>query len=153
MTFFEQLAQNKILIVTFIAWAVSCVLKGCIYAVSNGHFKLNRFFGSGGMPSSHSATVVSLAAAVGIAEGLNTAVFAICFVLALVVMYDASGVRRAAGQHAKFINMIMAVIVEQDMEKKQTRLKEILGHTPLEVCAGAVLGGIIAIAAHMMNFL
>lgn len=148
MIFFEQLAQNKILIVTITAWAVSCLLKGCIYALSNGRFLLNRFFGSGGMPSSHSATVVSLAAATGLSQGFNSAYFSICVVLALVVMYDASGIRRAAGQHAKFINMIMDVIAEQDAEKKQTKLKEILGHTPLEVLAGAVLGAIIAAVSY-----
>lgn len=145
MQILRQLAENRILITTLVAWAISCVLKGLIYIVANKEFKVNRFFGSGGMPSSHSATVVSLAVITGLAEGFDTAYFALSFVLALVVMYDASGIRRAAGQHARFINMLMDAIMAQDPEEKQTKLKEILGHTPLEVFAGAALGITVAV--------
>ncbi len=147
MQILQQLAENRILITTLVAWAISCVLKGLTDIVANKEFKVNRFFGSGGMPSSHSATVVSLAVITGLAEGFDTAYFALSFVLALVVMYDASGIRRAAGQHAKFINMLMDAIMAQNPEEKQTKLKEILGHTPLEVFAGAVLGITVAVVS------
>ena len=145
MQWLYQLIENKILLTVIAAWAISCVLKGIICLVTGKEIHLNKIFGSGGMPSSHSATVTALAMSVGLAEGLDSAAFAISTVMAFVVMYDASGVRRAAGQHARFINMLMEAIMEPDPAENQTKLKEILGHTPLEVMAGAVLGIVTAI--------
>lgn len=101
--------------------------------------------GSGGMPSSHSTIVTCLALCTGLFEGFDTPVFALCCVLALVVMYDASGIRRAAGQQAKIINLIIDEWNESDPVEKQIKLKELLGHTPIEVFAGAVFGALCAI--------
>ena len=97
------------------------------------------------MPSSHTALVVSLATATGIHTGFNSPLFALSVVLASIVMYDAAGVRRAAGKQAKVINKL---IVEMEVQHsvRETRLKELLGHTPLEVLAGALLGILIAYA-------
>ena len=110
---------------------------------------MTRFMGPGGMPSSHSTVVTCLATCVGIKSGFDSTSFVICCVLALVVMYDASGIRRAAGQQAKMINMIVDAWNERDPLEKQNRLKEILGHTPLEVCAGAILGVLISVLAEI----
>lgn len=148
----EQLFQNSVLITTLAAWAISCILKGGIYFALNRTLPLNRIFGSGGMPSSHSATVVSMAASVGLAEGFGSSVFAVSLVLAFVVMYDAAGVRRAAGQHAFQINAIMDMLAEPDSEARINKLKEILGHTPAEVGAGALLGLIVAAIAYYGGF-
>ena len=96
---------------------------------------------SGGMPSSHSAFVTAMAMSVGFSEGFGTPSFAMAFVLAFIVMYDASGVRRAAGEHAKIINDLQ----EQLLEGAPTYLKELLGHTRIEVIVGSILGFIISL--------
>ncbi len=99
------------------------------------------------MPSSHTSLVVSLAAAVGFKDGFHSPVFAVAAVVAAVVMYDAAGVRRAAGRQAKVINkLVQEMRVEHTI--KESRLKELLGHTPLEVLAGALLGIVTAWAFH-----
>ena len=145
MEFFHDLFANKVLWVTFLAWLISCVLKGLLVCIMQKRFDITRFMGPGGMPSSHSTIVSALTISVGMSAGFDSAAFAICCVLALVVMYDASGIRRAAGQQAKMINMIIDAWDETDPLEKQIRLKELLGHTPLEVLAGAVLGILIAV--------
>ena len=103
--------------------------------------------GSGGMPSSHSSLVCALTISVARLNGIQSVEFAISFVLALIVMYDASGVRRAAGKHAEEINKIKEQIDLLDGEKDsfEPKLKELLGHTPLEVLGGALLGIAIAL--------
>ena len=97
------------------------------------------------MPSSHSSFVCALATSVGIKNGFDSSLFAICFVLAVVVMYDAAGVRRAAGFHAVIINKIMA-----GLNIKDEKLKELLGHTPIQVGAGAILGIIVAFVGNIL---
>ena len=144
MNFFEQIADYNILVATFLAWAVSCVLKGIIVCVRERRFDITRFMGPGGMPSSHSALVTALSVSVGLSEGFYSAAFAICAALSLVVMYDASGIRRAAGKQAEMINAIVEAWDEKDQLVKEIKLKELLGHTPLEVLAGALLGIIVA---------
>ena len=146
MYFIEQLLDNNILIATFFAWAFSCVLKGVIVCVRERRFDFARFMGPGGMPSSHSTLVAALATSVGLVEGFNSAAFAICAALSLIVMYDASGIRRAAGKQAEMINAIVEAWDENDPLVKEIKLKELLGHTPVEVVAGAILGIIIAVA-------
>lgn len=105
------------------------------------------FWGTGGMPSSHSAFVVALAASIATAEGLHSPLFAIALVFALVVMYDAAGVRRAAGKHAEVINILMERL-ENIGIKPDKKLKELLGHSPIEVMAGALWGILTATAAY-----
>jgi len=102
------------------------------------------FFSTGGMPSSHSALAVSLMVSIGINEGFGTPIFAISTVLALVVMHDAAGIRRAAGKQAEAINFLFSKLEDQGI-KLDTKLKELLGHRPIEVFAGAVLGLVVAI--------
>lgn len=143
----EQFLNNKVFFVVLFAWVFSCVLKGFLVWFKDKKLDMARFMGPGGMPSSHSTIVTALAICVGIKSGFDSTEFVICCVLALVVMYDASGIRRAAGQQAKMINMIIDTWEETDPLEKQIRLKELLGHTPLEVIAGACLGAVIAVLA------
>ena len=147
MTYFEEFMSNKVFFVVFFAWVFSCVLKGFLVWIKDKKLDMTRFLGPGGMPSSHSTLVTSLATCVGIKDGFQSTLFVICCAFALVVMYDASGIRRAAGQQAKMINMIIDAWKESDQLEKQIRLKELLGHTPLEVIAGAILGIVIAVLA------
>ncbi|HIT09361.1 MAG TPA: divergent PAP2 family protein [Candidatus Merdivicinus faecavium] len=137
MEFFAELAQNRVLWTAMLCWLSAQVIKVIFYAVRNRHFSFERLVGAGGMPSSHSATVCGLAVAVGRTCGLASPMFAIAMIVAAVVMYDATGVRRAAGEQAKVLNRL---ILEQDWSQAQKNLKEFLGHTPLEVLAGAILG-------------
>lgn len=111
------------------------------------HKKLNikRLWGSGGMPSSHSAFVTSLATVAALSRGFDSFEFAICVIFASIVMYDAAGVRRAAGKQARVLNQI----IENDGDINiQEKLVELLGHTPVEVLAGAVVGILMAIALY-----
>mgnify|MGYP005791330877 FL=1 len=137
MEFFAELAQNRVLWTAMLCWLSAQVIKVIFYAIRNRHFSFERLVGAGGMPSSHSATVCGLAVAVGRTCGLASPMFAIAMIVAAVVMYDATGVRRAAGEQAKVLNRL---ILEQDWSQAQKNLKEFLGHTPLEVLAGAILG-------------
>ena len=112
----------------------------------NKNFSAERLVGSGGMPSSHSATVCALTTSAGIRYGVESFEFAICFILASVVMYDAIGVRQETGKQAKLLNLIMEQdLFHLDNEHFQKKLKELVGHTPLQVLAGAVLGILVAI--------
>ena len=107
MTEFLDLFSNYILMSALAAWLLAQILKVIIYGVQNRTINLERLIGAGGMPSSHTATVVALTVAVGRLEGLGSPLFAIAFILACVVMYDATGVRRAAGEQAKVLNKLM----------------------------------------------
>ena len=141
--FFEELFSNKILISAMISWFVAQALKVVFYYIKHHKFDISKFFSSGSMPSSHSAFVTALVVAVGMVEGVGSTFFAISVVLATVVMYDASGVRRAAGRQARIINQIVLDFYKEKQVKTE-KLKELLGHTPLEVFVGAILGGLIA---------
>lgn len=141
--FMAAVGQNIILMSSLTAWFIAQVLKTITAYWKDKEFNAERLVGAGGMPSSHTALVVSLAAATGLQDGFHSSMFALAVVLAGIVMYDAAGVRRAAGKQAKVINKLV-----KEMKVSHTvrdiRLKELLGHTPLEVLAGATLGIIIA---------
>ncbi len=141
MEFLTKLANNRVLETALLCWLVAQLLKVLFYAIKNRRFSFERMVGAGGMPSSHSSTVCGLVVAVGRTCGPDSAIFAIAFMIACIVMYDATGVRRAAGEQAKVLNQLMQ---EKDWEGAQRTLKEFLGHTPVEVFAGAVLGIVIA---------
>lgn len=135
--------KNVILMTALTAWFLAQVLKTITSFWKMKEFNAERLVGSGGMPSSHTSLVVSLASAVAFHDGFDSPLFAVASVLAAIVMYDAAGVRRAAGKQAKVINkLVREMKVEHTV--RDTRLKELLGHTPLEVLAGALLGVSIA---------
>lgn len=149
MTFWEKLFNNEVLVSAVIGWTVAQVLKTMIDFALNRNFTAERLVGSGGMPSSHSATVCALTTSAGMVYGVGSFEFAICFVLSSIVMYDAIGVRQETGKQAKLLNMIMEQnIFRLDNEHIQQKLKELVGHTPLQVVAGAILGVILALVAH-----
>ena len=141
-----QLLNNTVFMAAASGWLIAQVLKTIIYGIINKSFNPERLVGSGGMPSCHSSTVCALATAAGIEYGLGSAEFAISAILAIIVMYDARGVRLETGIQAQVINEIMEII--QTMGKKisyEEKLKEFIGHTPLQVAVGAILGVLIAL--------
>lgn len=138
-----EIIRNQVLICAMTAWFVAQALKVPIYYLVEHEFNWHRWLGSGGMPSSHSALVVALTAMVGARMGFDTAEFAISFALSIIVMYDAAGVRREAGTQAVVINKILHDMLVDGKHITEDELKELVGHTPLEVFAGALLGLII----------
>ena len=143
----RELLSNYILNVAILSWFAAQVLKTIFTFVSTKKLNLERMFGAGGMPSAHSALVCSMAVAVSRIAGVGSPLFALASMLAAIVMYDAMGVRRAAGEQAKVINKAVnddAEDEEPDGEIEHKTLKEFLGHTPLEVLCGALLGILIA---------
>ncbi len=143
MTFYSGIMQNKVLVSCMVSWFIAQTLKIILSLYKDKKLDLTRFVGAGGMPSSHTAFVMSLATAVGKINGWDSPSFAISIVLAFIVMYDAAGVRRAAGNQAKILNIIINDLA-QHKPLGEEKLKELLGHTPVEVLAGALLGIIIA---------
>ena len=139
-----QIFKNDVLFSALIGWFGAQFLKIVYIYVRYKKLDLLRFFGSGGMPSSHSAFVTALTFGVGEKVGYDSVEFAISFVLSFIVMYDAAGVRRAAGLQAAAINKIISQLSHFDFNIEK-QLKELLGHTPIEVIAGAILGTIIGI--------
>lgn len=145
MNFFEQLFSNHMLMCAVIAYFAAQILKIFTTLWRDGKFSLAILVSSGGMPSSHSSTVVALAVSCARAYGVASPLFAICFILAAIVMYDATGVRRAAGEQAKLLNHIVTDLFSGDPNYSQKALKELIGHTPLQVVMGALLGLIIGL--------
>lgn len=139
-----QFFQNKVLWTTLIAWIVAQGIKMFVAFRRQGRFDLKLFLGAGGMPSAHSAGVSALAAAVGLQMGFHTAAFAVALMFALVTMFDAQGVRRSVGRQAILLNRIIDEVYLKG-QISEGRLKELLGHTPIEVIAGAAVGCVTAI--------
>ena len=133
-----QLLNNQILVNSLLAWAAAQIIKTILYAAVHRQVDLHRLFGDGGMPSGHSATVTAMATTAALEYGLDSPIFAITAIFGIVVMHDAMGVRREAGKHAEVLNNLIASL-NQDVPPEEV-LKEFLGHTPLQVCFGALLG-------------
>lgn len=141
--FWDGIVHNQVFSVAFISWFVAQAGKVVLTLIFDRKLNLYRMVGSGGMPSSHSSFVTGLTTAVGLTSGFDTPIFAVSLVLALIVMYDASGVRRAVGMQAILLNKIIEDLYENKPIDQQ-RLKELVGHTPIEVFFGAALGILIA---------
>ena len=146
----QEITGNQVLVSSMVGWVVAQLLKTIIDCALNKSFSPERLVGSGGMPSSHSATVCALVVSSALCYGFSSFEFAVSFVLASIVMYDATGVRQETGKQAKLLNMIM----EQDFLKMsniefQETLKEFVGHTPVQVFAGAVLGVVMALLINL----
>lgn len=141
MNIWEEILGNQVLVCSVLGWTVAQVLKTIIDVCLNHSFNPERLVGSGGMPSSHAATVCALTTASGMKYGPGSFEFAISFVVAMVVMYDAMGVRRETGKQAKLLNsLFFENILNLDGVVLQEKLKEYVGHTPVQVFAGALLG-------------
>lgn len=138
--------QYKYIIVPFFIWFFIQLFKVFYDLVTTKKFNFKRILGAGGMPSSHSAIVVSLATMIGKYEGVDTPIFALSLIMAFVVMYDACGVRRAAGKQAKLLNRIIETPGLTNVQV-QEKLVEVLGHTPIQVFVGAFLGIIVGLFA------
>ncbi|MBE0696197.1 MAG: divergent PAP2 family protein [Anaerolineaceae bacterium] len=137
--FLKALTGNPVLFIGIFAWALAQFIKVPIFYIMYKRLHWGLWFSSGGMPSSHSALVTSVMLAIGLFEGFNTSLFAISFTLAMIVVYDAAGVRREAGRHAEKINILINELFSgHPISEKQ--LKEVIGHTPAQVIAGVVLG-------------
>lgn len=140
----KELLRNEILIASVSSWLIAQFLKGIFSIITKQKFSWERFTGAGGMPSGHSATVCCLTISTARVSGLGSPAFAFAVLFAMIVMYDAMGVRHAAGQHAKIINKLVENVERETQTEVADDLKESLGHTPLEVTAGALLGIIVA---------
>ncbi len=136
--------HSKIFYSTTLAWAVAQGLKVLLYWYKHHKINFRLFVGTGGMPSSHSAFVSCLATAIGLEAGWNSPVFMLSLGMALVIMSDAAGVRRAAGQQAKILNEIVDDLYSSKPFPQQ-RLKELLGHTPTQVFVGAFIGVVVGL--------
>ena len=152
MQFLVDLITNKILVVGVVSWFLAQVFKCISNLILTKKFSIERLFGDGGMPSGHSATVVSVAVATGLYQGFDSAVFAVAMIVAIVVMHDAMNVRYQAGKQAELLN-VMADMFEKitgaDLPNEE-KLKELLGHTPLQVAAGCVLGVATAVIMYLV---
>jgi len=144
MSFFDEILGNYALWIALCAWFVAQVIKILLELIRKKKLNLRLLMSSGGMPSSHSSFVTAVTTVIGLTEGFDSPIFALGAIVSLIVMYDASGVRRAAGNQAKVINDLIASIENPNI-KLDKKLKEMLGHTPVQVAAGAVLGIAIAL--------
>ena len=150
MDFLRDMVSNKAFMAALLGWTVAQVSKTIIYLIVNKELRLERMCGGGGMPSSHSATVCGLATATGMIYGGGSIEFAITFALAMIVMYDAMNVRMETGRQGKVLNDMLEIF--QNMGKNispEERLKELVGHTPLQVLIGAITGTVVAILVVM----
>ena len=137
------LSFNQILTVSLLGWFVAQVLKTVINFILLGKFQLERMWGDGGMPSAHSATVCAMVIATGRCVGVDSAIFAVASVVAIITMHDAMGVRHETGEQAKVLNQMIDQwidISEKNADALSFILKEMVGHTPLQVVAGVLVG-------------
>ena len=139
MNAFSEFVNNKYIIIPLSLWFGIQIFKVVYDLITTKKFNFKRIMGAGGMPSSHSAVVVSIATLIGKNEGVGTPIFAVSLALAFIVMYDAAGVRRAAGKQARLLNKIIETPGLTGMEVSE-RLVEVLGHTPIQVFVGAFIG-------------
>ncbi len=143
MNYITGLLFNYVLVCAVAGWFTAQFIKCTRYIVKNKRFDFAILMSSGGMPSSHSSTVCAVVVATARVCGTSSAEFALAFILAFIVMYDAAGVRRAAGEQAKVLNRIAQDISEGDTKYLDKDLKEFIGHTPFQVVVGALLGIVI----------
>jgi len=141
------LLQNFVLIAALIAWVIAQTLKVPVEYLQTHKWNWALLVQPGGMPSSHSALVVAAAHAIGLSMGFNSALFALAFVICMIVVYDATGIRRQAGIHAELINAMINDLASGSPQRnkiKQKQLAEVLGHTPAEAIGGIALGLLVA---------
>lgn len=143
LDFLTELWSNKLLMSSVIAWAAAQLIKTALYGILFREFKAERMWGSGGMPSSHAATVCCLTTSAIVHYGVGSPIFALSLILAAVVLHDARGVRYETGKQAKLITTITEFIEKTEQNPDifpEVELKELVGHTPLQVAVGSVIG-------------
>lgn len=144
MNFFTEILSNVVLMTALIAWFLAQLLKPPLEYIRKGAWSWGYLFSAGGMPSSHSALVVGASVAIGLHDGFDTSLFALAVAITMIVIYDAAGVRRQAGIHAQKINVLIEeLLAGHPISDKQ--LMEVLGHTPIEVVGGVLLGIVVGI--------
>lgn len=143
MSVILEIFGNRVIQSAALAWIVAQGLKVLLTLAINKRFDSTRIFGSGGMPSSHSAMTCAMLMSIGFKEGFSSAIFALAFCFTGVVMYDAAGVRRSTGKNAAVLNQMMDALSGNGYTFDEERLKELVGHTPIQVLAGALLGTLI----------
>ncbi|MDD5044051.1 MAG: divergent PAP2 family protein [Candidatus Omnitrophica bacterium] len=140
---FTQLIRNHVLVVTVIAWFFTQFVKVILGVVRERRFDFRWFIGTGGMPSSHAAGASALATSIGLSQGFDSVIFALAATFCVVVFFDAQGVRMATGRQAHILNHIMEDIYFKGRIQER-RLKELIGHTPMEVIFGIIIGVLLA---------
>ncbi|MFH1380653.1 MAG: divergent PAP2 family protein, partial [Candidatus Omnitrophota bacterium] len=138
-----NLAGNKILFITVSTWVITQTIKVITGVIREKKFDFRWFVGTGGMPSSHAATVSALTTAVGLFFGTESALFVVTLIFSIIVIFDAQGVRRSSGKQAEILNRMMDDIYWKH-RIQEDRLKELLGHAPIEVLMGIIAGIVIA---------
>lgn len=145
MNYLLDIIHNPLFVSAALGWAIAQLIKAILYAIVNKEFRFERLLGNGGMPSSHSATVCALATSTAINYGCAGFEFAMVSFFAIIVMIDAMGVRLETGKQAVIINDMLEMFKEMGKWSSEKRLKEFVGHTPLQILVGAILGILIAI--------
>lgn len=148
LDFFIAIGKNKVFLIAILAWLIAQSIKVLLGIIKEKKFNFKWFVGTGGMPSSHVAGVAALTTSVGLNLGFDSTIFAISLVFAIIVMFDAQGVRQATGVQAEVLNEIMEDIYSKRGFTEE-KLKELIGHTPIEVLVGAILGILIALAFYI----
>ncbi|MFN9173406.1 MAG: divergent PAP2 family protein [Synechocystis sp.] len=144
---FGAILHNQVLVISLVACFTAQGIKAIVELIRNGKINLRALVSTGGMPSSHSALVGALATGVGLQKGWGSNEFAIACLFAVIVMYDAAGVRQAAGKQARILNQLIDELFQEEHNLNEERLKELLGHTPVHVFAVLALGIAIAFFA------
>ena len=137
-----EMVENKFIYVPFFTWLAIQTFKVIVDLIKEKKFNFKRILGAGGMPSSHSAVVCVLAVMIGREYGFESGIFGLAVIFAMVVMYDAAGVRRAAGKQARLLNQLMETPGLSNIQV-QEKLIEVLGHSPIQVFVGAIIGMIV----------
>jgi len=141
---FSDLIHNRVLVSAVLAWVIGQFLKFPLDYLLNKRWNWGIIFSAGGLPSSHSSLVTAVSLTIGLQEGFDSPLFALAAAIAMIVVYDAAGVRRQAGMHAERINQIMKTFFESG-QLPEKELKEMLGHSPFEVITGVALGVMISL--------
>ncbi len=154
LVYLDAFFHNQVLMTAITAWIIAVIAKAFVTLVSQRRLPLESFLGTGGMPSTHTTPVAAMALMVGFVNGFDSTLFAIGIVVMSVVMYDASGIRRQAGSHAKAINMIFKGLLEREQIRtaQLVELRELLGHEPIEVAGGAIIGFLTAFYVYTAGF-
>lgn len=152
MDVWEAFWENDILMAGIAGWLAAQVVKTVLYAVLNREVDFRRLFGDGGMPSAHSATVAAVTTMTGLECGMDSPLFALACIMAIIVMHDAMGVRLETGRQAKLLNEMVELFeaLGQPKLSMEKKLKEFVGHTPIQVLAGMLLGIVVAVVYYIM---